>query len=112
MDWDGTGRKYRPWCRARRATSSCLPCLVGKASALIGSDVPMAHEHNLFLGVGAFSLFALGSIVIWFAAAPPDIARLSKAAFLALACLFLCLTMFGNFSLYYYISALPGLNAI
>jgi hypothetical protein len=81
-------------------------------SALIGSDVPMAHEHNLFLGVGAFSLFALGSIVIWFAAAPPDIARLSKAAFLALACLFLCLTMFGNFSLYYYISALPGLNAI
>ena len=81
-------------------------------TSLIGAGVPMAHEHNLFVGLGALSLFIVGSAATLSGELRPDLRRLSKAAMLALVCLFVLLTKVGNFSLYYYISSLPGLNAI
>jgi hypothetical protein len=81
-------------------------------TTVVNLRVPVAHEHNLFFGVGALCLFAVGSAATLSGRLPTDIERLSKAALLALAFLFVCLTKFGNVSLYYYISVLPGLNAI
>lgn len=81
-------------------------------TTFIHENVPMAHEHNMFLGVGAWGLLIVGSVATLSGNVPPEFRRLSQAAMLTLVCLFVLLTKVGSFSLYYYISALPGLNAI
>lgn len=91
---------------------SILPYWKGLYLALIKADVPAAHEHNMFVGVGAFSLFVVGSVAAAFHDVPSNAGRISKAALLTLAVLFLFLTKFGNYSLYYLISSLPGINSI
>ena len=65
-------------------------------STLIGLSVPVAHEQNLFMGVGALGFFLVGSAATLSGDLPPYLVRLSKVAILTLACLVVLMTKFGR----------------
>ena len=79
---------------------------------LIRADVPTRHEQNMFMGFGAFSLFLIGAATTIAGNVPRYQHNLAKTALLALVSLFVVLTMFGNESLYYFLTYIPGLNSI
>jgi hypothetical protein len=78
----------------------------------VGADVPARHEHNMFMGFGAFSLFLVGAAAIVAGNVPRYQDNLTKATLLALVSLFAVLTMFGNDTLYFFLTYIPGLNSI
>jgi hypothetical protein len=79
---------------------------------VIGADVPMRHEHNMFMGFGAFSLFLVGAAATVSGNVPQYQHDLTKTTLLALVSLFVVLTMFGNETLYFFLTYIPGLNSI
>ncbi len=80
--------------------------------ALIGADVPTRHEHNMFMGSGALSLFLIGAAATIAGNVPRYQDNLAKTALLALVSLFVVVTMFGGESLYFFLTYIPGLNSI
>ncbi len=69
--------------------------------------VPMAHEHNMFVGMGTLGLFVAGFFGL--RSQNAQFARLALAASLLIV---LLVTQFGAFSAYQVLATLPGLNAI
>jgi hypothetical protein len=78
----------------------------------IGADVPMRHEHNMFMGFGAFSLFLVGAAATIAGNVPRSQENLARITLLALVSLFAVLTMFGDETLYFFLTYVPGLNSI
>jgi hypothetical protein len=89
-----------------------LPYWHGIYRALVTATVPMAHEHNMFMGLGALTLFLVGAAAAISGGVPRHQENLPKIALLTLATLFVLLTMFGSKSLYFFLTYLPGLNSI
>jgi hypothetical protein len=78
----------------------------------IGASVPMAHEHNMFMGLGALSLFLVGAAATISGGVPRCQALLPKTVLLTLGSLFVLVTMFGDKTLYFFLTYLPGLDSI
>lgn len=82
-------------------------------SSALSAKVPMAHEHNLFLGFGAMAFFAVGLLAILRNAKAALGATPARAMLATLfAVVILSLAIGDDFTLYRSISTLPGLNAI
>jgi hypothetical protein len=78
----------------------------------IGADVPTRYEHNMFMGFGALSLFLVGTAAAIAGDVPRYQDNLARMTLLTLVSLFAVLTMFGNDTLYFFLTYLPGLNSI
>jgi hypothetical protein len=87
------------------ADSSTLTSWIGHFVA----DIPMRHEHQLFFGVGVWTLALYGAFATWRGKLPQD---LGKLAVLALAMLFFLTLSLGGISIYRIIAYIPGLNAV
>lgn len=72
-------------------------------------DIPMRHEHQLSLGLGAWALLMLAMVMAWRTQGAPDWAKPMAWCWLVLA----LLTLYGwGLSLYAPMMYLPGFNAI
>jgi hypothetical protein len=81
-------------------------------SGLISANVPMPHEHNMFIGFGALGLFVAGLVGL----ARRSTGHLNRELILvtlsALILVSLMVTSIGHFSLYGVLAHLPGIAAI
>lgn len=80
--------------------------------AVIGVEVPMRHEHNMFMGVGASCLFIVGVAAVAAGTVAPRLRRLALVMLLTLAAVVALTTMIGDLTLYAALATLPGLNSI
>jgi hypothetical protein len=76
------------------------------------ANVPMANEHNMFMGIGALGLFLVGAVAAFSKREPGHQKNLLKATLLSLATLLVLLTTFENRTLYFFLTYIPGLNSI
>lgn len=76
----------------------------GHLSGMIGPNVPMRHEHQMFFGVGLLALSAMGLF--------HHHARMRWTAAVSLGLLVLLTLTFGKYSLYLAIGALPGVGSV
>lgn len=73
-------------------------------SALLGADVPMRHEHQIFFGVGALGLAALGVC--------RSALRTRWVALASIALLILLTLSVHGVSLYMLLAGLPGIGSV
>jgi hypothetical protein len=73
-------------------------------------EVPYRNEHQLFLGIPLTALFLF--TVVYVAAHPRSASTDLKVQALVVVALLALMTMFGSFSLYWFISHIPGFNAL
>jgi len=79
---------------------------------VVTAVLPMANEHNLFMGLGALGLFLLGAAAAISQTEPRRRKNLAKTALLVLATLLVLVTMFENQTFYFFLTYVPGLSAI
>jgi hypothetical protein len=74
-------------------------------------SLPMRHEHQMFVGFGAFALMLVGIAAIRLRPSLPT-ARLGVAMFWSLVLLVLGTLWVGGISLYYLIAWIPGISSV
>jgi hypothetical protein len=82
-------------------------------SSALSAAVPMAHEHNLFIGFGALGFFVVGLLAVARNASPALGAAPARAMAISILVVALLTLDFGHgFALYRPLAALPGFSAI
>ena len=82
-------------------------------SAFLSQDIPVAHEHDLFMGFGALGFFLVGLLAVVRNSRAALGATPARAMAIALLLVVLVTTFLAkDFTLYYPLAFLPGLNAI